>query len=288
MFLDSTDLDQVALNSKCLPFLVLCGEHGEEWDIEDRSDQVGQTYSPDTGIVGWPNRIGPDAIPPISLRSNSQLAKWEPLAPKKFNIMALDQGVIGEDIQVPGRVVEPYLAAVAVTPPGFVFRWEHPRGLWISDVRRLAELKHPLANTSNSSWSKYKSTVGARDIDPHAGSAHIGDGTMPAPVNAENLSPSSLAQCSSIAGALIHNIGYDPSLANYTPEVKAFIQQQFGVNVDHIGDWHEAIRHRTLNRLLGGTAPDLTTRQRIPHCGMLWTAAEESGHLPELPLGSWP
>lgn len=254
MFLDSTDLSQVTLDSKCLAFLVLCGEPGEEWGIEDHSSQVGQTYSPETGIASWPNRTGADAIPPLSLRSNTQLAKWEPITPEKFKLMALDCGVIGEDIQVPGRVVRPTLTAVAVTPPGFVFRWEHASRLWVSDVRRLAELKNPLADRWNGAWSRYTERADPGTIDPHTGSALIGDGAMPTPFHREHFMVNSLAECANTAGTLVHELGYNPAIADYTPETVAFIQTQFGVNVSGIKDWHDANRHRMINSLFGHTA----------------------------------
>lgn len=223
--------------------------------MEFHSHQVGQTYSPETGIVSWPNRTGPDAVPPLSLRSTSQLAQWEPMTPEKFKLMALDRGVIGEEVHVPGRVVRPDLVAVAVTPPGFVFRWEQGGGLWISDVRRLAKLENPLANTVNGAWSRYTGSVDPEDVDPHAGSAQIGDGTMPFPIDGGHLAVTSLMDCVNVAGTLVNEVGYDFEVANYTPEAAAFVEQQLGVNVGDIKDWHEANRHRMLNSLFGHTAP---------------------------------
>jgi hypothetical protein len=48
MFLGSADLDQVTFGSKCLAFLVLCSEPGEEWDVEDHSHQIG--WFPQRGL----------------------------------------------------------------------------------------------------------------------------------------------------------------------------------------------------------------------------------------------
>ncbi len=73
--------------------------------------------------MGWPAAPGTERAAPISLRT-SRLSGWEPMTPEKFELMALDRGVIGNDDGPPERVTEPEMTAVAVSPQGFVFRWD--------------------------------------------------------------------------------------------------------------------------------------------------------------------
>lgn len=223
---------------------------------EPATYRVAQTYSLETGLVYWPGATAGGSQALVSLRANSQLAIWEPMTSSKFASMALESGAAGEDINIAGRVIHPEMAAVTVSPQGFVFCWDSNGGLAVSDVGRLANVHEPLAHRRDG-WSRYLpgenrtvSGPGNGRIPPDR--AQVGNGRAPYPVDPEQIYVKTLAHCGIMAASSIEDSGND-ILGTYTPEAAAFVKQQFGVEVNDI-DWQDANQARLINEKFFHTA----------------------------------
>lgn len=149
MFTSGLTLAQHQLNNTCLTFLILDGAlPGGDDDYESR--HLAQTYCLETGVVAWP---GLPKRRPIPLRDNTRLAEWEPMTAKRFAVIALDSGIAGADENVAGRIVHPKMAAVVISPSGFLMCWDE-NAIQVSDVGRLANVHQPLANRRDG-WDEY-------------------------------------------------------------------------------------------------------------------------------------
>ena len=97
----------------------------------------------------------------------------------KFELMALERGILGEDIAAPERITEADIVTVAVSPQGFVFHWNDSGTVSISHVSRLTDIPQPLVYTSMDAWHLYKPKfnpnrvmdIGGYEEPPPAGSS---------------------------------------------------------------------------------------------------------------------
>jgi hypothetical protein len=257
-------LGQPYLDSTCLTFLALHGYIPQLPSTNpDRgaseSSRVAQTYSLETGLVEWPLTAG---IGPISLRT-PRLSSWEPMTPKKFELMALDRSLIGREVpgndnERLGRIIEPEMAAVVVSPQGFVFYWDGSRSVLVSDVGRLADSPQPLTGyKSESQWSKYSLDRGHVQGPGHGGVARdeagVGNGVTPILVHPGQLYFDSIAEFGMMMGSPIDE-SHNDCCGKYTPAAAAFVQDQFGVDASHI-DWQAADKERHINGSFSHTAP---------------------------------
>ncbi len=252
-----TWLSQPDFDSKCLTFLVL---HGSQPGVEGETvlRRVAQTYSLETGLVSWRHPSQQPHVP-ILLRGNSRLASWEPMTSQKFALMALDRGSAGEAKDMPGRVAWPQIAAVVVSPQGFVFRWEDS-SLCISDVKRLANISEPLAN-GQEGWNEYQITYtdkGRIVVGPGFGEtaldrAWVGNGEAPLPNGPDNFKVPTLAAYNNVAALPILESENDPC-GDYAPEAVAFVGQQFGVDPNAV-DWQAANAARFASEQFSHSAP---------------------------------
>lgn len=257
-------LGQPYLDSTCLAFLVLHGYVPQLPDANpDRgaseSGRVAQTYSLETGLVGWPLAAG---IGPISLRT-PRLSSWEPMTPKKFELMALDRGLIGREVpgndnERLGHVIEPEMAAVVVSPQGFVFYWDGSHRVLVSDVGRLADSSQPLTGyKSESQWSNYSLDEGHVQGPGHGGVARdeagVGNGVTPILVDPEQLYFDSIAEFGMRMGSPVDE-SRNELFGRYMPAAAAFVKDQFGVDTSRI-DWQAANTERFINDSFSHTAP---------------------------------
>lgn len=267
MFGFKTRLDGWYTDNKCLTFLAL---HGKRTDIDTDIDygpealRVGQTYSLETGLVGWPDPETGEQRNMLSL-GNSRLrsSSWEPMTGEKFELMALERGIIGDNIAMPERVTDTNIVTVVVSPQGFVFHWDHTATVSISHVSRLADIPQPLVSTSMDAWHLYKLTfgdpnritdIGGSDEPPPATLALVDkSGTshphhqwcFPKPRHPNEFIFDSLGEAAAnIAPLLTGSKNYTSE--DHTPAAAEFVLRQFGVDVDDV-NWHAAIEARFIS-----------------------------------------
>lgn len=259
--------DQLHLNDKCLTFLAL---YGRRTDIADESERlrVGQTYSLETGLVGWPDPVTGQQLAPLSL-GNSRLSGWEPMSAEKFELMALERGIIGEDIIAPGRMLDASIVTVVVSPQGLVFHWDHSGTVSISHVSQLATIPQPLVHTSMEAWHIYKPKhdivvdIGGYEGPPPTTLALVDKSgrtpnprsrpRFPKPRDPRDLRFTHLGEAArNIAPLLIESNNY--TFEDYTPAAAEFVQQQFGVDVDNV-DWHAANKARLISNSFAHSTP---------------------------------
>lgn len=261
-------LEQEHLENRCLTFLVL---HGKRTDIDDEPEpiRVGQTYSLETGLVGWPDPATGEQWHPLSLR-NSRLSNWEPMTAAKFELMALQRGIIGEDIATPGRIIKADIVTVVVSPQGFVFHWNDSGTVSISHVSQLAAIPQPLGHTPMDVWHLYKPKfnpnrvmdIGGYEEPPPATLALVDEsGTahphqrrrFPKPRNPNDLIFNSLSMAANnIESPLTQSNNY--TFENYTTQAAEFVLKQFGVDVYDV-DWHAANKARLISDAFYQSAP---------------------------------
>jgi hypothetical protein len=215
------------------------------------------SYSLETGQVSSRHPISGKRST-VSLRDSAKLAGWEPMTTNKLCLMALELGVSGDDNGMPGRVVDPWTAAVVVSPDGFVFRWnDNGNQLDISDVRRLAGIRSLLMGNEGE-WNEYNVVHGNAVEGPGLGSApigqaHIGTGRNPIPSDAGLVLVDSLAGCGAAAAAPIGDSSSRIE-GEFAPEVADFVARQFGVDANSV-DWREANKTRLISRSFSTSAP---------------------------------
>lgn len=254
-------LDQLRLNNQCLTFLVL---YGARTDIDDERERfrVGQTYSLDTGMVGWSDPATGEQVAPISLR-DPRLSSWEPMTGEKFELMALERGIVGEYLIAPGRISEADIAAVVVSPQGLVFHWDSAGTVSISDVNRLANTQQPLVHISLDAWHLYKPKFNPNQVIDIGGYEEPPPTTLalvdksgatpnpryrqryPKPRDPKDLIFNSLDEAARNIAPLLSGSGNDTD-GDYTPAAAEFVRQQFGVDVDTV-DWHAANKARMIS-----------------------------------------
>lgn len=264
-------LDQPHLDSTCLTFLVLHGvfpELGYEWR------PVVQTYSLETGLAGWPEATDTESI---SLRTPRRLPGWEPMTPKKFELMALDRGVIGpsaagNDHGQPKRIIEPKMAAVVVSPEGFVCYWDGSHSVLVSDVERLGHSPQPLTDRSGD-WSRYRLYGDQIQGPGHGGVARdeagLGNGVTPILIHSEQLYFDSIAQFGMTMLSPIEE-SHNDCYGEYTPAAARFVKDQFGIDASRI-DWPAANEARQINDSFSHSAPF----DPIPACAALRQAVAQ-------------
>ncbi|MGH8602835.1 MAG: hypothetical protein ACREXR_08735 [Gammaproteobacteria bacterium] len=229
-------LTQPYLDNRCLTFLIL---EGAEPGVDDEfvSRRVAQTYSLETGLVHWPDPVIRESQPTVSLRENSRLSTWEPMTSSKFALMALERGIAGEGIETPGRITHPEMAAITVSPQGFVFCWDANEVLAVSDVGRLANVHEPMTKRGGDGWSRYvtrsREVLGPGDGHIPPDRAWVGNDRTPRPMHPEDLTVDTLAHCGMFAASLIEESGND-IFGDYSPQAAVFIQRQFGVDVNAV------------------------------------------------------
>lgn len=250
-----------------LTFLAL---YGRRTDLDDEPKQlcVGQTYSLETGLVGWPDPTTAEQLAPLSLR-NSRLSGWEPMTAEKFELMALERGIIGEEIVAPGRMLDASIVTVVVSPQGFVFHWDHSGTVSISHVSQLESTPQPLVHTYMEAWHIYKpkhdiivDIGGFEESSPTALALVNKSGKtsnprsrkrFPKPRDPRHLRFTHLGEAArNIAPLLIE--AHDYTFEDYTPEAAEFVQKQFGVDVNNV-DWHAANKARLISNSFAHSAP---------------------------------
>jgi hypothetical protein len=257
-------LDQGHLENRCLTFLILYGVSEPETSRDDEPvlPHVAQTYSLEAGSVWWPDPTGQEQLPPISLR-NSRLSSWEPMFIEKFELMALEKGVQGEDVDLiaPWQITDAKAAAVVVSPEGFVFHWNYLGNVSISDVGRLADLSQPLTDTTLPMWRTYQPkdnrVIDVTDMiedryEPRP-AALVGNCVAPKITDPRDVSIETLADCAKQMARPLRESGNDP-YGDYTPQAAEFVRRQFGVDVDAI-DWHAANKARLISDSFGSYTP---------------------------------
>ena len=255
-------LDQRHLENKCLTFLILYGKSEPETSDDDELalPHVAQTYSLDTGLVWWPDPTGREQLPPMPLR-NSRLSSWEPMVLEKFELMALEKGVLGEDLITPSRITDATMAIIVISPEGFVFYWDHFGDVSISDVGRLADAPQPLVDTTLPTWRTYhpkdNRVIDVTDMienrhEPRP-AALVGNCIAPKLRDPRDLLIDTLSDCAKQMATPLTESGNDP-YGNYTPRAAEFVWQQFRVDVDSV-DWHAANKARLISDSFSRSAP---------------------------------
>lgn len=239
-------------------------------DIDDESERlcVGQTYSLETGLVGWPDLATGEQLAPLSLRDR-RLSGWEPMSAEKFELMALERGIVGEDIIAPGRMLDASIVTVVVSPHGLVFHWDHTGTVSISDVSRLASTPQPLVHTSMDIWHIYKPKhdivvdIGGFEEPPPTTLALVGKSgatpnprsrqRFPKPRDPKDLRFTCLGEAARNIAPLLIESG-NPPYDDYTPAAAGFVRQRFGVDVDSV-DWHAANKARLISNSFANSTP---------------------------------
>ncbi|WP_146073628.1 hypothetical protein [Amycolatopsis sp. CA-126428] len=251
-----SELAPHSFNNTCLTFLILDGVRPENRRDEWLSREVAQAYCLETGTLTWP---GLPKRPPVSLRDRGPLAEWEPMNVGKFEAIAADSGVVGQERSLPGRIAWPSTSALVVSPEGFLMCWEESF-IRTSDIVRLGGAHQPLANRRDG-WNEYYHAQGNEDDDPMYGPGFrglpvargwVGNERTPHPLGIHDLNVATLSGCNRMAIAPIDESGND-AYGQYTPETIEFIRHHLGIDPGTV-DWDTAGSHRLINAQFANTA----------------------------------
>jgi hypothetical protein len=205
--------DSRYLRNHCLTFLIVGSPFSEHETGSVSPVPAALSYSLETGCLWWRHPIGGDRVA-VSLRDSARLAEaWEPMTEDKLSVASLELGVVGDE-DLPYPVVDPKLAAVVVSPEGFVARWHNLDNFDVSDIGRLATSGRSLISSA-ADWDRYRlSSIG----DAHAqgqrlGAAMVGNGRTPVPDEWKMHAPT-LGECAAMMAAPIEEsaTGYRPIL----------------------------------------------------------------------------
>lgn len=246
---------QTDRQNRCLTFLVMDGAVVEPGQGDgsvrrgvDERPGLGRpalTYSLDTGVVRWRDPSTGEYPPPIALRSNTRLAQWEPMTRDKFELIALELGVLDGDDSSPTPTEDLGIAALVVSPEGHIFGWDRS-GLAVSDVRRLSALgQRPLIDPIHhrGQWAD------------GATRALVGSGMIPQLADdlGFGLDGPDLPDYAHEAMIMLAESG-NRDTGLYTPDAAQFIADQFGVDA-HTVDWAAANKARLINASFAEIAP---------------------------------
>lgn len=263
-------LDQPSLDNKCLTFLVF----DDLFTDEPASSAPAVSYSLETGQVWFRHPVSGERLV-VPLRGNSaRLAGWEPMTTDKLCLMATELGIAGDDNGAPGRVTEPELAAVVVSPAGFVLRWKDDgTQVGVSDIRRLADSRVSLTSMDGD-WNEYRAirdqVRGPGLHGQRIGQAGIGDGRNPVPGDTGLIVIDSLAGYGAAAASPVGDIGSDVN-GEFVPEAADFVARNFGIDANGI-DWREVNKARIISRSYSASA----SFDPVAACGALGLASVSS------------
>lgn len=246
-------LPQSSLDNRCLTFLVFDDLFTDE---KPTDSPPALSYSLETGRV-WSRHPLSGERSVVPLRDNTRLASWEPMTTDKLCLMAAELGIAGDDNGLPGRVTQAELAAVVVSPAGFVLRWfDDGTHVGVSDVRHLSGSRTSLTSI-HADWNEYHAVNGTvRGPGLHGeriGQAGIGDGRSPIPDDTGMIVLDTLADYGAAAASPVGDIGSDVE-GGYASEAADFVARHFGVDVGDI-DWREATKARLVSHSFSRSAP---------------------------------
>jgi hypothetical protein len=198
---------------------------------------------------------------PIYLRDNKQLRlndrepleSWEPMTPTKMGLIALKLHVVGDARTAPWAPSEPSLAAVTISPQGFVFKGID-NDIYVSDVRTLATSEDPFDDDDR--WTLYSLNEDTGEIQaPRAQppAVPIGGGVLPVPEkDLWNFEAGSLTAFGENVVLPLERAGNDVT-AEMTDETKSFVYHHLGVDISRV-DWEAAQIARLINAEYGNPA----------------------------------
>lgn len=264
------------LRNGCLSFFVLDGhlmtEAQESVERAPGDKQPALTYSLETGRVCFRNPTdGSRSF--VDLRAGSRLLAWEPMTPEKFELMAIELGIVGHpDAETPLAIFEPDIAAITVSPDGHVFhRDRSDYTMCVSDVLRLSDSPAPLWQTAGPQWSKYsyeEDVPVSKYGEPVA--ARVGSGIIPVP-DRDHFQAVSLAECSAWALVPLEETD-NRTVGPYSDEAAAFVRDNFGVDTAAVKS-REAAKARYIGNFM---THDLPPFDPIPACGALRLASQNA------------
>jgi hypothetical protein len=179
---------------------------------------------------------------------------------KRFAIIALDSGIAGADENVAGRIVHPEMAAVVISPSGFLMCWDE-NAIQVSDVGRLANVHQPLANRKDG-WDEYyihndpekgATVVGWGFQGSPEPRGWVGNGHTPRPEGLSDFNVQTLADCNRMAISPI-DLSENDAYGTYTPQAAEFVRHHLGLDPNTV-DWQAANAARIVNAQYATTAP---------------------------------